>query len=190
MKGETRERILHTAHDLMAERGYSAFSYADIAEKIAITKASIHFHFPTKAALAVEVLRTHREKLVHGMEHLDSSFPDPLARIAAYVNHWEGCIRDRTMPFCIAALLAAELPSLPKEVAAQVEEHFTVLQQWMEHTLKEGVRKKTLKLRSTATAEAHLLMAVLHGAMLSARATGSCDVFKLSTGIALKHLSA
>nr|WP_223295482.1 TetR family transcriptional regulator [Granulicella mallensis] len=36
------DRIVKTAHDLIAECGYSAFSYADIAKSVVFRKPSIH----------------------------------------------------------------------------------------------------------------------------------------------------
>src|ERR1700727_1314322 len=116
MQGEMAERILKTAEALMIERGYSAFSYADIAEAVEIKKPSIHHHFPTKAGLAAAVLRAHREKTIEGTEQLDRQIKDPWKRLSAYVQFWERCIRGRTVPFCVAALMGAELPSLPDEV--------------------------------------------------------------------------
>ena len=186
---ETRDRILKTAHTLMANLGYSAFSYADIAEAVKITKASIHYHFPAKADLVVAVLQGHRERLIAGTEALDEQIASPLARLKAYVQHWEGCIRDKTEPFCIAALLAAELPSLPKEVQAEVHRHFDSLSRWIQRTLEEGVAKKVIKLQQSSKDEAQTLMALVHGAMLSARAYGTCDVFQTVTSAALQRIS-
>jgi TetR/AcrR family transcriptional regulator, transcriptional repressor for nem operon len=190
MQGEMAERILKTAEALMIERGYSAFSYADIAEAVQIKKPSIHHHFPTKSGLAVTVLKKHREKTIEGTEQLDRQIEDSRKRLHAYVQYWEGCIRDRTVPFCVAALMAAELPSLPEEVQAEVRLHFRALGEWLERTLKAGVKAGVIKLQDSAATEAQTLMAVVHGAMLSARATGDCDVFKLVTRAALKRLAA
>lgn len=189
MQGEMAERILKTAEALMIERGYSAFSYADIAEAVQIKKPSIHHHFPTKSGLAVTVLKKHREKTIGGTEQLDRQIEDPRKRLHAYVQYWEGCIRDRTVPFCVAALMAAELPSLPEEVQAEVRLHFSALGQWLERTLKVGVKAGVIKLQDSAATEAQTLMAVVHGAMLSARATGDGDVFRLVTRAALKRLA-
>lgn len=190
MQGETAERILTTAQSLMIERGYSAFSYADISEAVEIKKPSIHHHFPTKAGLVVAVLKAHRERLIQGTEVIDSQIESPLARLHAYVRHWEGCIRGRTVPFCIGALLGAEMPSLPEEVQTEVMVHFNVLEDWLERTLKAGVKKHEIQLQSSAATEAQTLMAVVHGAMLSARALASCEVFKTVTDAALKRLAA
>ncbi len=41
MDKDTATRIRETAHELIAERVYSGFSYADIAVKVGIRKASI-----------------------------------------------------------------------------------------------------------------------------------------------------
>lgn len=188
MHGDTAEHILKSAEALMIERGYSAFSYADISEAVGIKKPSIHHHFPTKAALAAGVLKAHREKTIEGTEQIDRQIESPRKRLHAYVQYWEGCIRGRTVSFCVAALMGAELPSLPEEVQAEVRLHFKALGEWLERTLKSGVKAGVIKLQDSAAVEAQTLMAVVHGAMLSARATGNCDVFRLVTGAALKRL--
>jgi TetR/AcrR family transcriptional repressor of nem operon len=189
MQGEMAERILKTAQTLMVERGYSAFSYADISEAVEIRKPSIHHHFPTKAGLAAAVLRAHRERLVEGTEQLDQQIENPWKRLQAYVQYWEGCIREQTIPFCVAALMGAELPSLPKEVQAEVHLHFKALGEWIERTLDAGVNAGVIKLQDSAATEAQTLMALVHGAMLSARATGDCEVFRLVTEAALKRIA-
>ena len=189
MQGETADRILQSAKTLITDLGYSAFSYADISEAVHIRKASIHHHFPTKANLVAAVLKAHREALVQGTQALTQNIDDPLARLNAYVQYWEGCIRDKSQPFCIAALLAAELPSLPEEVRFAVQQHFLALSEWIRQTLEEGVRKRTIKLQGTPEDEAQTLMATVHGAMLSARALGNCDVFRAITTGALQRIS-
>jgi TetR/AcrR family transcriptional regulator, transcriptional repressor for nem operon len=189
MQGKTADRILQTAKNLISDLGYSAFSYADIAEAIQIRKASIHHHFPTKASLVVAVLKAHRERLIEGTQFLSQKIDAPLARLQAYVRYWEGCIRDKSEPFCIAALLAAELPSLPAEVRFEVQQHFLELSRWIRETLEEGISKRTLKLQGTPEDEAQTFMATVHGAMLSARALGSCDVFQTVTTSALQRIS-
>ena len=189
MHGETSTRILHTAHTLISDRGYSAFSYADISDAVHISKASIHHHFPTKANLVASVLQAHRAKFIQNTQAMTQQIDDPLARLQAYVQYWEGCIRDNREPFCIAALLAAELPSLPEEVRYEVEQHFLELSRWIRRTLEEGVRKRILRLQGTAEDEAQTFMALIHGAMLSARALKSAKVFHAATAIALQRIS-
>jgi len=178
MQGETAERILDAANALLIDRGYSAFSYADIADTVKIRKASIHHHFPTKAGLVVAVLRRHRDKISEGMKTLDEKVVNPLVRIKNYFKYWERCIEGRILSFCVGAVLGAEMPSLPEEVQSEVRLHFSMLTEWFERTLKAGSKARAIHLRGTVATEAQMLIAVLHGAMLSARATNNCDVFQ------------
>jgi len=189
MQGETAERILDAANTLLIDRGYSAFSYADIAETVKVRKASIHYHFPTKAGLVVAVLRRHRARISEGMKALDNQIENPLIRIRNYFKYWEGCIEGRTLSFCIGALLGAEMPSLPEEVQAEVRLHFSTLTEWFERTLKAGTKARSLRLQGTVATEAQMLIAVLHGAMLSARATNNCDVFRSLTQSEMNRIS-
>ena len=189
MQGETAERILNAANALLIDRGYSAFSYADIAETVKIRKASIHHHFPTKAGLVVAVLRRHRGRIAGGMTSLDEQFVNPLVRIKNYFKYWEGCIEGQTLSFCIGALLGAEIPSLPEEVQAEVRMHFSMLTEWFERTLRAGLKARAVHLQGTVATEAQMLIAVLHGAMLSARATNNCDVFRSLSQSALNRIS-
>ena len=52
----TRALLLNEAEALLRTRGYAAFSYADLAERVGIRKASIHHHFRTKEELGVSLI--------------------------------------------------------------------------------------------------------------------------------------
>jgi TetR/AcrR family transcriptional repressor of nem operon len=189
MQGETAVRVLDAANALLIDRGYSAFSYADIADAVNIRKASIHHHFPTKAGLVVAVLKRHRARISEGMKVLDEQIGNPLTRIKSYYKYWEECIEGRTISFCIGALLAAEMPSLPEEVQAEVRLHFSMLTEWFERTLKAGMKARSIHLQGTVTTEAQRLIAVLHGAMLSARATNNPDLFRTLSRSEINRIS-
>ncbi len=53
----TRERILEEAESAFCRSGFSGANLAEIAERVGIRKASLYYHFPTKAELYSEVLR-------------------------------------------------------------------------------------------------------------------------------------
>jgi TetR/AcrR family transcriptional repressor of nem operon len=190
MQNNTSERILDSAHSLMSRLGYAGFSYADIAASVGISKASIHHHFPTKAELAVAVLIRHRTALLAGTETIDKNISVPLKRLRAYANYWEGCIEDGTQPFCVAALLAAEIPGLPEEVAAELRLHFEGLKRWIRSTLDAGVKDRSIRVGDSLDAEADAFMATMHGALLSSRVSGTCDVFRAIAASTLKKLAA
>jgi AcrR family transcriptional regulator len=53
----TRQRILGVATDQFLAHGYAATSLSDVIRAAGITKGAFYHHFPSKEALAVEVVR-------------------------------------------------------------------------------------------------------------------------------------
>jgi len=182
--------IAACARSLIALRGYNGFSYADIAEAVGISKASVHHHFATKAELACRVVADYRAEAAAGLAALTAHVPDPAARLQGWVAFWQRCLRERTLPFCICAMLASERPTLPQAVADQVRGHFDDLSQWLSATLEEGARKRHFKLHSAPTTEALAFMAAIHGAMVSARAYDDPAVFTSISESLLARLAA
>lgn len=169
--------ILARTNELLAIGGYAGFSYADIAELVNVKKASIHHHFPTKADLVKATVARHRQATRRGLASLDQLAADPLERLVAYARFWAECIRQSNPPICICALLAAEMPALPGEVADEVKGHFNDLQAWIALNMEQGAALGTVRLTDTPSAEASTFMASIHGAMLAARVGGDAALF-------------
>ena len=169
--------IVACARLLLAAGGYSGFSYADISAAVNISKPSIHHHFATKAELVHVVLVRYREETRAGVAALEQQTPDPVAQLHMYTAYWTVCIRDGSLPFCVFAMLAAELPAIPREVADEVRGHFSELSAWLASVLTRGASQKVFFLQATPEEEAKTLMATVHGAMLLARALGDPEVF-------------
>jgi TetR/AcrR family transcriptional regulator, transcriptional repressor for nem operon len=185
---QTADRILAAGRQLIMRRGYSGFSYADIAEAIDIRKASIHHHFPAKTDLVIAVLNEWREAFESDVAALQASGADATAQLRAYIGHWERCIADDTAPFCVAGMLGAELPSLPEEVAHEVKVFFDSLTSWLEQVLEAGVKDDLIKLDSSVQTGAATLVSLVYGAMLGARAYGSAALFKEVTEGAVERM--
>lgn len=163
------EIVAHT-RSLLVAGGYNSFSYADLAERVGITKPSIHHHFPSKTQLVQTVVRLYREEAQQGLAMVVTQFDDPLSELNAYADYWAGCIRSGEHPFCICAMLATELPTLPEEVAVEVRAHFQHLDGWLASVLKRGAARGQFHLLNSPAVSARAFMAVVHGAMLVARA--------------------
>ena len=104
--------LLAEAEILVRGRGYSGFSYADLADAVGIRKASIHHHFPTKTDLAIALLdvlfRALRGR--RSMVFLRTS-EDGVARVLAYADLYLGGVEQGLG--CLCAALAAEHDTLP-----------------------------------------------------------------------------
>jgi TetR/AcrR family transcriptional repressor of nem operon len=184
----TSDEILNCARSLIVAGGYNGFSYADIASVVGISKASIHHHFPSKAALVHTLVSNYREEARLGMAAMEQHIPDPMAQLRAYLGYWQSCIADNSAAFCVCALLATELPQLPEEIALEVRAHFRALAAWLAAVLKRGAAQNQFRLTTSAKLEAESFMATVHGAMLSARAYGDAKIFGSITDALLKRL--
>ena len=186
----TAAQIVASARSLLATRGYNGFSYADIAQAVGISKPSIHHHFPSKAALVRRVVEAYRAEALVGMAALRQQVPDPVARLQAWTRYWQACLREGTLPFCICAMLATEMPAIPDEVGGVVRGHFDDLSGWLAGLLAEGARAGRFRLAAAAPTEALMLMASLHGAMISARAYQDPALFVAISDALVHRLTA
>src|SRR5215813_9458071 len=142
---DTAERILDTAQALAQVRGYNGFSYADISAELAITKPSIHYHFPSKAQLAE-------------------------ALIARYQRRFAAARQDAELftdggRMCLCGVFAADAASLPPEVRRATAAFFDDQQRWVAVAFAEAGLPAA---RARGAAQAFL--AALEGALLLARA--------------------
>src|SRR5579872_1242254 len=55
----TRERILRAAAEAFDQRGYLGVNLNDVVRELGLTKGALYYFFPTKEALAAEIVRRH-----------------------------------------------------------------------------------------------------------------------------------
>ncbi|MBB3133228.1 TetR/AcrR family transcriptional repressor of nem operon [Rhizobium pisi] len=173
----TSDKILDIAQSLIVAGGYNGFSYADISAAIGIRKASIHHHFPTKAELVSVLVDRYRKQAEAGLQSLREQAASPADQLQFYVDYWQSCIENASQPFCVCAMLASEMQMLPEEVASRVRAHFQSLSGWLTSVLQAGVEQGLFRLNKLPEEQAQMLMASVHGAMLSARAFGEPGLF-------------
>jgi AcrR family transcriptional regulator len=71
-RADTRQKLYAAAIELIAERGYSATTVDDIAERAGVAKGTVYYNFPSKPALFEDLLR-------HGIGLLTARFRDAVA---------------------------------------------------------------------------------------------------------------
>ena len=80
--GDTAQRILDIASRLVQTRGFNGFSYADVAAELQVTKASLHYHFPTKTELGRRLIERYERNFVDALEGIDRAAGDDFDRLA------------------------------------------------------------------------------------------------------------
>jgi TetR/AcrR family transcriptional regulator, transcriptional repressor for nem operon len=162
---ETASRILEVAERLAQTRGFNGFSYADIAAELSITKASLHYHFATKAELGCALIVGYSKKFEAALAQIGAA--DPADTLRRYVQLYENVlVRDR---MCLCGMLAAEYSTLPQAMRAELRSFFDKNESWLANNLERGRKAGVLRFDGPALEIARMLTAGLEGAMLLAR---------------------
>jgi len=174
----TAEQILDAAETLIQTRSYSAFSYQNIAEVLGIRKASIHYHFATKADLGVAVVDRYAERFGGALAALGQDQSRSSAQLldfycAPYLQFAQ--TSDRV---CLCGALAAETMALPPRIRERVAGFFEDHQVWLARILKRGAQRGEFTLRASATRTARMFLGALQGALIVKRTTGDMAQLK------------
>lgn len=185
-RSETRDQILDLAETLIQTRGYSAFSYQDIADALGIRKASIHYHFPSKSDLGVAVVNRYIDRFDTALTQVaGDETQSSMAMLELYTQPYLEFARapDRV---CLCGALAGEMLALPPELRARVEHFFKTHQAWLTRLLKRGTSRGEFDLPAPPAKVARSIFAALQGALLVKRATG--DMAQINDVIAVIKL--
>jgi TetR/AcrR family transcriptional regulator, transcriptional repressor for nem operon len=174
-KPETSQRILDVAQTLVQTRGYNAFSYADIAAALHMTTASLHYHFPSKAALGHSLIARYEDGFRKMLEAIDEIGQAPPRKIEDYISIYAHVLADRRM--CLCGMLAAEFETLPKPMQSALDHFFELNELWLGKVLEQGGKDGSLVFDGSSRDMAQFLVASLEGAMMLARSHGSNQRF-------------
>jgi TetR/AcrR family transcriptional regulator, transcriptional repressor for nem operon len=184
----TSKRILDITERLVQTRGFNAFSYADIAAALRITKASLHYHFPTKAQLGRALIDRYRAVFGAALAAIDVCTSDPREKLRQYVGLYDSVLNNERM--CLCGMLAAEYATLPLPMQQSLILFFDANECWLTAVLEDGYRAGTFKFRETANERARLLLGALEGAMLIARSYGDPPRFQAAAACMLAELGS
>ena len=163
----TANEILDSAERLTRSEGYNGFSFRDIAEEVGIKSASVHYHFPTKAGLGAAVARRYTDRFMAALGAPEDTNRTPDDLLQQYVSLYRASLADDGL-MCLCGMLAAEVASLPQEVAAEAKRFFEKNLDWLVRVLSRP-NAVTADGQEQARTRALHLIATLEGAMLVAR---------------------
>ncbi len=180
--------ILDVAEQLAQTRGYNGFSYADIAAQLGVTKASLHYHFPSKAELGRALIERYRGLFATALEAIDAHTLEPQEKLRQYVGLYESVLSNERM--CLCGMLAAEHSTLPPPMQEELKLFFDANERWLTTVLDKGLRAGVLRFMEPAQERARVLIGTLEGAMLVARSYGNPQRFQRAAACVLADLGA
>lgn len=135
-KENTEAKIIEAGEELIQERGINGFSFADIANKVGIRKASIHYYFPTKLDLVKSVLE-------HYINHFFASLDERCCHLnsleevlTAYTEQFKSSLQKNNQ-VCLCSMLSMESFSLDNELQQETNAFFNKNIWWLQKKLEE-----------------------------------------------------
>ena len=188
VQAPTASRVLDAAERLVQVRGFNGFSYADIAAELQITKASLHYHFATKADLGEALIALYAALFFDELDAADRDGPSAPAKLSAYAKLYADVLSQRRM--CLCGMLAAEYPTLPGPMQSAVLEFFDHNETWLRAVLERGRNDGSLEFTGPARDIARMIISGLEGAMLVTRPYGDAGRFRVAADSLLATLTA
>jgi TetR/AcrR family transcriptional repressor of nem operon len=164
---DTAAQILDVAERLVQTRGFNAFSYADVAAELGITKPALHYHFPGKAELGQALIARYTARFNDALEQISGDTGDAEAKLTAYADLYAQVLAQQRM--CLCGMLAADYDTLSVAMREAVIEFFDHNERWLAAVLDQGRQDGSLQLHGASRDVAQMIIGTLEGAMLVAR---------------------
>ena len=171
---DTTELILDTAQELVQVHGFNAFSYRDIADRIGIRTASIHYHFPKKDDLAHALIRRYHKRFVHTLHQIGRQDIRPENRLIAYMKLFSD-LSAQGERLCLFAVFSADLSSFSAEVRKEIHAFYDTNIDWIRLVLEDGRRTGVFTFSDPSGEIARGIFALLEGEILVLRAFPPAD---------------
>lgn len=140
---DTRRAIFQHAMRLINERGYDAVSMSDIAQAAGLTKATLYYHFPSKADLLTSGALDMLSRVQHDIERIINddtlSVRQRLERLA---------IERQSRPLAAtynAAMMDAAMRQLSEAQRSRLREAFARLNESLLRLVREGIARGELR---------------------------------------------
>lgn len=176
---KTAHKVLDAAEELTQQRGFNAFSFKDLQERVGIKTSSIHYYFSTKQELASALIERYSESFKNQLAIFDQELVNPKQRLIALTDIYRVTLQHGK--FCLCGMLCSDMHSLPPSVHAQLDQFFTMLESWIAVTIQQV---QTIE-KHTKTTDAKTLsvgfLAQLEGALLMARVKKDDRYFEMIT---------
>ena len=176
--GAARKKLLEAALSLIRTKGYAATTVDDLCAEASVTKGAFFHHFKNKEALGIAAADYWSETTGAFFELAPyHQYPDPLDRVLGYVDFRKAILTGAVPEFtCLVGTMVQEVyascPAIRQACDASISGHAANV----EADIAAAIKRHGIRGDWTASSLALYTQAVLQGAFILAKATGSAAV--------------
>lgn len=178
----TRLKILELAQDLLRSRGYNGFSYSHIAQQLGVKNAAIHYHFPSKEDLGIELVARERRRFQKWTARKEIAGLDPWGQLDWFLGIYSH-YSQRGTRVCFLGALEASFGDLPNSIQSEAKALNAEMLVWLTGLLARGRQVGAFEFRGQPESKAALIMGAMQGAIQSARVNGAENLAAVSAQI-------
>lgn len=186
----TRQRLVHAALLLFAEKGYAATSIAEVLRAAGVNSGSLYYFFPAKQDLLLAVLEAYRQGI--GPMLLDPAWQgvsDPIARIFALLDRYRMALEASGCTYgCPIGSLALELHEPDPAVREALSANFAAWTGAIVRCVEDARARLPADLDARALSE--LVLTVMEGGVMLARTHRDIGFFDRAIGQLRWHFAA
>jgi len=177
-RGTTKRKILDLGETLLQRLGYNGFSYNHISQELGIKNAAIHYHFPTKESLGIEIIERTQRRFNKWRKNPENRILPVKQQLDWLVQTYNYNLNagNRT---CLIGTLATDYYTLPTEIQYSVKQLSQEVHKWTAGLLETGRQAGVLDFRGKSTAKALSILSCLTGSLQLARLLGDEYYFQI-----------
>jgi AcrR family transcriptional regulator len=182
MGSQTRNHILNHASRLFHEQGYAATSISEILSAADVRSGSLYHFFDSKTELLEAVLSRYLELLAPELlDPVESDNSGGVDRVFALLAHYRrALVASNCRLGCPVGALALEVADISPNIRSLVDRYFAEwvarVRRWLDAAREE------LPTQPGWDGLARLVLAVMQGAVMQARAAATIEPFDASVG--------
>ena len=185
---DTRTALLDSAERAARQRGFDAFSYADLSREVGIRKASIHHHFPVKADLAFGLIERYALRFSETLANIDRNHDRAADKLRDYVRVYRDALSEGSQ-LCLCVAFSAGRESLSDPVLTELNQFHEDSVAWLEQVFVLAQEDGSIRGLDSPKSEASAALALMEGAQLMARAAKRLTPFDQATQAFTARLS-
>jgi TetR/AcrR family transcriptional regulator, transcriptional repressor for nem operon len=178
LKPDARTKLLDAAIEVVREQGYAATSVDEMCKKAGVTKGAFFHHFESKDALAVAAANHWSETTGALFAQAPYHTPDdPLDRVLGYIDFRRALLKGKPAEFtCFVGTTVQETFATSDDIRAACKASIFGHAETLVADISEAMRRHKVKGDWTAQSLALHTQAVLQGAFILAKASGSAAI--------------
>lgn len=167
---DTKEKIVELGTDLIESIGYPSLSYQQISSQLGIKNAAVHYHFPSKESLGLDVLKSSVvsfEKIIASISSLG-----PWEQLDTFLKSYRTHLESNNK-ICLIGASASDYRELPESMQAVATEYLVLVKGWFVELLKRGREEGVFYFKGEAINKAAVIVSALAGGLQHARLIGN-----------------